>query len=447
MAYEDFIEGLKPLEPKQDGQAVNYRIVDGIFKRACALAANRSYNLFVKSKQQATNYGFDDLYEAFIDFLKEQIAADTSPIFKTLKGKEVEVKEINKNNSIIARAKKSTSSRSAPLTEENIQKLYDRFKTIDEIKDLNQVRETVQIQPRTTEFYAVFSGLKEFEKTFKPDEDDLDKGKEIAVLEIEDILKKFNAGVYKEAIKTYGENSAPVVLIIDEINRGNVSQIFGELITLIEEDKRLGKPEALEVTLPYSKEQFGVPPNLFIIGTLNTADRSVEALDTALRRRFSFEEMPSRPEQITAADGKTSLKINDIDLQSLLRIINQRIEKLLNKDHQIGHSYFLNITSMEELQTVFYFKIIPLLQEYFFGSYEKIGLILGDGFVKVKNGIPGSLFAEFDSEFAADFEDRPVYEIIDYRDSNMNHQVKIDNRPIEMDFEKALKRLLKEAIA
>ncbi|MGZ6251420.1 MAG: AAA family ATPase, partial [Candidatus Chromulinivorax sp.] len=146
------------------------------------------------------------------------------------------------------------------------------------------------------------------------------------------------------------------VLIIDEINRGNVSQIFGELITLIEDDKRIGKEEALEVTLPYSKDKFGVPSNIYIIGTMNTADRSVEALDAALRRRFSFKEMPPEPELI-ATEGvlqKTQGSLEGINLPDLLDIINNRIEKLLDKDHKIGHSYFMSVSSLEDLKLSFH---------------------------------------------------------------------------------------------
>ena len=170
----------------------------------------------------------------------------------------------------------------------------------------------------------------------------------------------------------------PYVLIIDEINRGNVSQIFGELITLIEEDKRLGKNEALEVILPYSKEKFGVPSNLHIIGTMNTADRSVEALDTALRRRFSFVEMMPEYEELK------KIQFDDFQLGELLKTINSRIEALLDRDHTIGHSYFINIkpNDTEALKEAFTNKIIPLLQEYFYHDYEKLALILGEGFVE-----------------------------------------------------------------
>jgi 5-methylcytosine-specific restriction protein B len=192
-------------------------------------------------------------------------------------------------------------------------------------------------------------------------------------------------GVIKHLENNYGltkskiNKSPDYVLIIDEINRGNVSAIFGELITLLENDKRLGKNEALTLTLPYSKKPFGVPENLHIIGTMNTADRSVEALDTALRRRFSFEEMMPNYAVI-----KNTL-IEDISLSNLLKTINNRIEVLLDRDHTIGHSFFIGIKTTTDLITVFKDKIIPLLQEYFYGDYGKIGLVLGKAFVEEKN--------------------------------------------------------------
>jgi hypothetical protein len=191
------------------------------------------------------------------------------------------------------------------------------------------------------------------------------------------------------------------VLIIDEINRGNVSQIFGELITLIEESKRLGKEEALEIMLPYSKQMFGVPSNLYIIGTMNTADRSIEALDTALRRRFVFQEMMPNPKLLG--------KIEDFELSNLLTIINERIEVLLNRDNLIGHSYFLNVASLDDLKNVFFNNIIPLLQEYFYGDYGKIGLVLGEGFVKLKPS--KAKFAKFN--YDNDLSEKKVYEIIE----------------------------------
>ena len=202
------------------------------------------------------------------------------------------------------------------------------------------------------------------------------------------VIYKVENGIFKKICAEARKTKKPFVLIIDEINRGNVSQIFGELITLIEEDKRLGRAEALEVNLPYSKEKFGVPANIFIIGTMNTADRSVEALDTALRRRFSFMEMPPVPSVITSkgklksALGKLDLGDIQVDLAELLSVINERIEILLDRDHLIGHSYFMTVDNPNGLKTAFSKHIIPLLQEYFYGDYGKIVLVLGEAFCK-----------------------------------------------------------------
>ncbi|MDR2221825.1 MAG: AAA family ATPase [Flavobacteriaceae bacterium] len=205
-----------------------------------------------------------------------------------------------------------------------------------------------------------------------------------------DIKYRIKDGVFKSICKRAAKDPEnKYALFIDEINRGNVSAIFGELITLIEESKRLGKEEALQVTLPYSKEKFGVPDNLYIISTMNTADRSVEALDTALRRRFTFEEMMPNYEVI---ESENSL---GIDLREVLETINARIEVLLDRDHLIGHSYFLGVDSIATLMARFKNNIIPLLQEYFYGDYGKIGLVLGKGFVTKAEGMKVS-FASFD---------------------------------------------------
>lgn len=216
-------------------------------------------------------------------------------------------------------------------------------------------------------------------------------------------LKSYHSQNKKQELKKY-------ILIIDEINRANVSSVFGELITLLEEDKRKGNKEEIEVVLPYSQDKFSVPNNLYIIGTMNTADRSVESLDTALRRRFSFVEMPSIPEKLIYITLKGAEEIN---LVKMLDKINQRIELLIDKDHQIGHSFFINLKDLNGLKTAFKNKIIPLLEEYFFGDFGKIGLVLGENFISVKNENNNSgILAKFTAYEEVDFiTEKKVYKI------------------------------------
>jgi hypothetical protein len=198
-------------------------------------------------------------------------------------------------------------------------------------------------------------------------------------------------------------------VFIDEINRGNVARIFGELITLIEPDKRLGAAHEVIVTLPYSRKRFGVPMNLHIIGTMNTADRSVEALDVALRRRFEFEELGPAP-------GLLDFSIEgEIEPSAMLTTINARLEKLLDRDHCIGHAYFLEMKSeptIDRLKAVFRNKILPLLQEYFFGDWGRIGLVLGKDFVR-RRDVGGIDLADFDHPDRDTLAERPTWELAD----------------------------------
>jgi 5-methylcytosine-specific restriction endonuclease McrBC GTP-binding regulatory subunit McrB len=186
-------------------------------------------------------------------------------------------------------------------------------------------------------------------------------------------------GIFKKMCQVAAANpNENFVLIIDEINRGNISRIFGELITLIEDSKRIGNKEALQIRLAYSGSTddaplFGVPNNLYLIGTMNTADRSIALIDTALRRRFTFIEYPPKPELLP-----TKLEDAEIDLCQLLTTINQRIEFLLDKDHQIGHANWLEIKDKAGLCKVFKDSLLPLLEEYFYNDWEKIQMVLGD---------------------------------------------------------------------
>jgi 5-methylcytosine-specific restriction endonuclease McrBC GTP-binding regulatory subunit McrB len=440
MSYEDFIEGIKPLRPLAGDTFVKYEVQDGIFKKISDLAKSNFDNSQPVNKQKLS---FEEVFE------KLKLEWDENAEMK------FPLKTVGYDFTIIGFTSTSIQFRKASGG-------TSHTLSISTLKDL---------------YYGKEFNFKAGVGIYYPS-----------------ILNKLNTFKNSGTVNT---ELLPYVLIIDEINRGNVSQIFGELITLIEEDKRLGKDEALEITLPYSKEKFGVPPNLYIIGTMNTADRSVEALDTALRRRFSFEEMPPKPELLspwetlrrfwmkhtgkyggskesydkyekglrdllgleildhasyieygdnpesgfTIEEFKENLhdiiRFSGVDLNVLLEKINSRIEFLLDKDHLVGHSYFINITSYSDLQNVIYNKIIPLLQEYFFGDYAKIGLILGKGFVRQKTAHK-KVFADFSANSLEDFDQREIYEIVDYRIEELNYSVKEE----QMDFSKAINLLL-----
>ena len=182
-------------------------------------------------------------------------------------------------------------------------------------------------------------------------------------------------GKYKPAHVSKPARQGNYVFIVDEINRGNISKIFGELITLIESTKRLGQSEGMSVRLPYSQKLFGVPKNVYIIGTMNTADRSIATIDTALRRRFLFREMLPVPKVLS------DISVEDLSISDLLTRLNKRIAVLYDREHTIGHAYFMPLKASPTIDTlaeIFANNIIPLLQEYFYEDYEKIRLVLGD---------------------------------------------------------------------
>lgn len=190
------------------------------------------------------------------------------------------------------------------------------------------------------------------------------------------------------------------LIIIDEINRANIAKVFGELITLIEDDKRLGEDNEIKIRLPYSQEEFGVPENLYVLGTMNTADRSIALLDIALRRRFTFVELMPNPLLLGTVEG--------VDLKILLTRLNQRITVLLGREYQIGHSYFINVKDVAELHFAWYRRVIPLLQEYFYNDAERLRIVLGDHFVQ-----------------AAEFDINLKKVLKDFRDFENQYSIKV----------------------
>lgn len=217
----------------------------------------------------------------------------------------------------------------------------------------------------------------------------------------------------REARANLLRDAPPVALFVDEINRGNVARILGELITLIEPDKRLGAANELIVTLPGSRQRFGVPSNLWIVGTMNTADRSIVALDTALRRRFAFIECPPRPDLLN------DVKVDGIDIRRLLETINARILRLLDRDHLVGHSFFIPLKdggSLAVLRSIFREQVIPLLQEYFYDDLGRVGLVLGPAFVRQESqeGAEPEIFhRKFEHDRKEDLASRSVFRLCD----------------------------------
>ncbi|EAK5538595.1 AAA family ATPase [Campylobacter coli] len=356
--YEEFVEGIKPhIDSEENSKEIKYEIKDGIFKELCEKA--------LENRDSIKNFNF------YIDKLKEKVKIDDNNPEKyfELPNTKYSIQYRNGKTFRIKFDDMSKNHKDYPVSIDNIEKLY-KTSNIDEIYNSAYVRAILN--------YLKLQGLED----------------------------------YKEKDEKV---NLPYIIIIDEINRGNVSKIFGELITLIEASKRIGEKEELKVTLPYSGEKFGVPKNVYIIGTMNTADRSITSLDTALRRRFEFVEMmpnsdllnnvfickdvenPNEDEDYLGDDAKTE-GYAEI-LQNILISINKRIEFLLDREKTIGHAFFMSeavkfnknnwikpdeyeedwyVLSISKLKSIFQNKIIPLLQEYFYNDYALISAVLND---------------------------------------------------------------------
>lgn len=321
--YEEFIEGIKP-ETTDDGN-VNYRIQSGIFKCFCEDA-------------QIGGTDFETAWQQLISKAKEQ----GRYIFTRRTGSRIEA-ELRDDNAFIVHW---NGGQSNVLKKENILSQWKNHTYSD--------RESIP-QGGTRWVFDANQAV------------------------IDELINQFEMRQYPDGDTVSIQNR---VFIIDEINRGNISKIFGELITLIEATKRVGEPEAVKAKLPYSGKPFGVPNNVYILGTMNTADRSIALMDTALRRRFSFVEM--MPDEDVLRD-QGAYVIEDggetVDVAAMLEVINQRIAFLYDREHMIGHAFFIGLAeepSIEKLAAIFEKSVIPLLQEYFYEDYQKIQLVLGD---------------------------------------------------------------------
>lgn len=386
--YEEFIEGIKP-KLDSDSDTIGYTIEDGVFKQFCkrakALKVQAAGDQLMKAQPRIWGMILGGTGQTKIKrecFEKNEIRIS----WDNIDDSEIEGDLLSDSNS----------------SWQGKHMVYD-FKYTMEIGDI------VVIEKSITSIDAI--GIVTGEYKYDKSQDEYPRSRSVKWL-VKDIdqdmvqflpngrkqLSRFSLFAFDyigmdvisqilnenttEPVLDVEQETKPYVFIIDEINRGNISKIFGELITLIEDTKRAGASEAMEATLPYSGEAFSVPKNVYILGTMNTADRSIALMDTALRRRFEFAEMMPNTEVLKSLGiGKIAIGNDILNVARMLDIINERIEYLFDREHTIGHAFFTKLAedpSIETLAGIFEKNVIPLLQEYFYEDYEKIQLVLGD---------------------------------------------------------------------
>lgn len=354
-SYEDFVEGIRAESDEASGQ-LSYSVTDGVFKQMC-------YPEF--SIQSPSNEGKRERIQRVIYFRFGAKGEYEEEIVSAINNKRIQFDGQNiLPGDLVLLAEGTQLLRAVGLivdtntTEEG--NLSGRLASnLHWLKILEPSISIEEIVPKPSDVRRSY--------VLRPER-----------VNIEALQRLISE---PDAIDRSFETPKPKVLIIDEINRGNVSRIFGELITLIEPSKRAGAPEALSTTLPYSKRPFSVPDNLYLIGTMNTADRSLAGLDIALRRRFVFKEMAPRPDLLAGVEIEANGV--SVDVGELLKVINQRIEVLLDRDYCLGHAYFMSLKGEEkptlaQLGAIFQHQILPLLQEYFFEDWQRIAWVLND---------------------------------------------------------------------
>lgn len=382
--YEEFIEGIKPVMDSDDDEQsdIKYSVIDGVFKEFCENATS------VISVDKKTDIGLNNspsvwkvslwatgdnhvrtecLENGHIrigwDYYGPDITSETD--FSACGGRNV-------LNSFLYKMKVGDIVLScySSTTVDAVGIVTGDYEWSGDYEELNRVRKVNWLVKGINEDIFEMNNNTVFTlpTVYKT---------QISVADALSIVEK-HSDIFNER----GVEQKNRVFIIDEINRGNISKIFGELITLIEPSKRLGAKEETKAILPYSKSAFGVPDNVYILGTMNTADRSIAALDTALRRRFDFVEM------MPDTDVLSDVDVDGIDISKMLKKINERIEVLFDREHTIGHAYFIDLkddNSIDALADIFRNKVIPLLQEYFYEDYERIRLVLADNQITDKN--------------------------------------------------------------
>ena len=346
-AYEDFIEGIRPTVEDTSAEGVGYVLRPGVFREMVERAAQ---NLRTSQTAEKDAWTSQEVVQGFLEWIRSETASSGAKrLGKGAGGRDILVSGVYESRDGDIAGVQLGGTTNQKLFRRVLDRDYRAFHDggITEYTEIGRTR------PGSSTWH----------------------GQAIYFFELLKMMRNYHKDVWRRPERKTTERKN-FVLILDEINRGNIARIFGELITLVEESRRIGRADETKVTLPYSGEEFGVPENLYLIGTMNTADRSIALLDTALRRRFEFVEM--MPDS-----SLLDREVAEVHLGSLLDAMNERIRFLRDREHQIGHTYFLEVRGLDGLRKVFQKQILPLLQEYFYDDWAKIAAVLGNnGFVE-----------------------------------------------------------------
>ncbi len=417
--YEEFIEGIKPVihSDEEDETDIQYEVVPGLFKKFCDIAGkpilrkekcdigiNESPTIWKISLEGSgeNSTRTECMKNEHIRIGYDEYGREITNLFKGAAGRHILnyfINDMSIGDIVMSCYDCNTVDAIGVVTGEY--EWHDEYAEYKRLRKVNWIVNGIE-----ENIIKINNGIKLSSPT-------LYKLK-INLYDVMDIIKKYSNDVIEL------EEKKNHVFIIDEINRGNISKIFGELITLIEPTKRIGQTEGQKVRLPYSQKLFGVPNNVYLIGTMNTADRSIATIDTALRRRFNFKEMLPDEEVL---DG---IYVEDVSIKDIFIKMNKRITVLFDREHTLGHAYFLPLKdapTIETLANIFENSIIPLLQEYFYEDYEKIRMVLGDNqkdsedkqFITIEENDYNDLFGYIDY----DFDEMSTYKINSFALTNI----------------------------